>query len=59
VVLRAGCIGCAYDEDLEVKVTFRNLTLEHEVQQLRVQLSLAGACPWARRPVSQYSSLAN
>jgi len=29
-------------EDLEVKVTFRNLTLEHEVQQLRAQLDLAG-----------------
>ncbi len=29
-------------EDLEVKVTFRNLTLEHEVQQLRAQLAHGG-----------------
>lgn len=29
-------------EDLEVKVTFRNLSLEHEVQQLRAQLAHAG-----------------
>ena len=29
-------------EDLEVKVTFRNLALEREVQQLRVQLAAAG-----------------
>jgi PAS domain-containing protein len=27
-------------EDLEVKVTFRNLDLEHEVQQLRAKLAL-------------------
>ena len=34
-------------EDLEVKVTFRNLTLEHEVQQLRTQLAHAGQGPTA------------
>ena len=32
-------------EDLEVKVTFRNLELEHEVQQLRAQLALGGPSP--------------